>query len=244
MSLTYEERPSDSPFVEKVTHGYTISDGTVIRPSEINWHMVITKYHGQIRPVVVGPWTSSGVVSWLEGAEIIWIKFKLGIYMPHLPTKNFLNSETILPEASSHSFWLNGSAWQLPDYENADTFVSKLIRDDVLVHDPVVAAALKNQLPETPSRTVRHRFLHSTGITQSHIRQFERARQAEALLQQGKSILDTVYEAGYYDQPHLTRSLKHFIGYTPAQIIQMNQPICHSVQDTEPTLDYHTSVLA
>ncbi len=35
----------------------------------------------------------------------------------------------------------------------------------------------------------------------------------------GVSILDAVHEAGYFDQSHLTRSLKHFIGLTPAQII-------------------------
>jgi len=28
----------------------------------------------------------------------------------------------------------------------------------------------------------------------------------------------TVYEAGYSDQSHLTRSLKHYIGRTPAEI--------------------------
>ena len=42
---------------------------------------------------------------------------------------------------------------------------------------------------------------------------------AVALLKQGKSILDAAYEAGYYDQPHLTRSLKHYIGLTPAQVM-------------------------
>jgi len=48
-----------------------------------------------------------------------------------------------------------------------------------------------------------------------------RAHKAVELLQQGVSILDTVYEAGYYDQPHLTRSLKQFIGKTPSQIQAM-----------------------
>jgi methylphosphotriester-DNA--protein-cysteine methyltransferase len=57
-------------------------------------------------------------------------------------------------------------------------------------------------------------------LTQLHIYQAERARRAEALLRQGVSILDTVFEAGYYDQPHLTRSLKQFIGHTPGQIVQ------------------------
>jgi hypothetical protein len=29
--------------------------------------------------------------------------------------------------------------------------------------------------------------------------------------------------AGYYDQPHLTRSLKQWVGHTPAQIIEMSK---------------------
>jgi AraC-like DNA-binding protein len=31
-------------------------------------------------------------------------------------------------------------------------------------------------------------------------------------------ILDAVHEAGYFDQAHLTRSLKRLIGQTPGQI--------------------------
>jgi methylphosphotriester-DNA--protein-cysteine methyltransferase len=38
------------------------------------------------------------------------------------------------------------------------------------------------------------------------------------LLQRGVSIHDTVHEAGYFDQPHLTRSLKRLLGQTPAEI--------------------------
>jgi AraC-like DNA-binding protein len=52
------------------------------------------------------------------------------------------------------------------------------------------------------------------------IKQVARAQQAATMLQQGSTILDTVYTLGYFDQPHLTRSLKQWIGYTPAQIAQ------------------------
>jgi methylphosphotriester-DNA--protein-cysteine methyltransferase len=93
------------------------------------------------------------------------------------------------------------------------------------------------------ARTVRHRFLRATGLTQSHIRQFERAQRAEALLKQGVSILDTVHELGYFDQPHLTRSLKQFIGYTPAQIIRLSLPDCQNIQDSVLWLGYHSNVL-
>jgi methylphosphotriester-DNA--protein-cysteine methyltransferase len=143
-----------------------------------------------------------------------------------MPARKLLDAETTLPQAAHHSFWLNSSAWQHPNFENADTCVNRLVREGVLVSDPVVNAALQDQLPPQAiaSRTVRHRFLRATGLTQSHIRQMKRAQQAAVLLQQGVSILDTVYEAGYFDQPHLTRSLKHFIGYTPVQIIRMSNP--------------------
>jgi methylphosphotriester-DNA--protein-cysteine methyltransferase len=93
----------------------------------------------------------------------------------------------------------------------------------VLVQDPFVNAVLQDQPQDMASRTVRHRFLRATGLAQSHIRQFERAQQAAELLRQGVSILDTVFEAGYYDQPHLTRSLKRWIGFTPAQLFQLKQ---------------------
>lgn len=234
MDIVFEERPSDSPYVETVTHGWTTRSGSTIRPSECHWHMVFVRVKGSAIPIVTGPLRTSGIVHYGEGAEILWIKFKLGTYLPHLPIRSLLDSETPLPQAAGKtSFWLKGSAWQFPDHENVETFVSRLIREDILIRDPLVNAvlsdhalsgqALSGQAPAIPPRTMRHRFLQATGLTQGHIRQAERAQQAAALLRQGTSILDTVFEAGYYDQPHLTRSLKQFIGYTPAQIVQMTQ---------------------
>ena len=222
MSIVYEERSSDSPYIETVTWGRTVSDGSTIRPSEIHSHMVFARYMGHVYPVFVGPLTTAGVVSYTEGAEILWIKFSLGAFMPHLPPRDFRDMETPLPGAASKSFWLKGSAWQFPDYNNVETFIDRLVRNDVLVRDPVVGTALQARSQEIPARTVRHRFLRATGLTQTHIHQFERAQQAVTLLQQGVSILDTVYEVGYFDQPHLTRSLKQFIGHTPAQLARLS----------------------
>lgn len=224
MSILYVERPSDSPYVETITRGQTTSDASVIRPAESHWHMVIVRQHGSVRALVVGPCTTTGVVSYTVGAELLWIKFKLGVFMPHLPARNVLDVETILPGSSRHSFRLHGSAWQYPDSDNVETFIDRLVRADVLVRDPIVDAALHDQLPALASRTVRHRFLRATGVTQSHIRQLQRAQRATALLEQGVSIPDAMYEAGYFDQPHLTRALKHFIGYTPTQIIRRRTP--------------------
>ena len=243
MSLVFEERSSDSPYIEKVIQGWTLSAGSTIRPAEINWHMVFVKHPGGVQAVIAGPLTTSGMASWGEGAEILWIKFKLGVFMPHLPARNYLDVEMNLPDASSKSFWLKDSARQYPDFENVETFIDRLVREEALVRDPVVGAALQDQLPEMSSRTLRHRFLRATGLTQNHIRQFERAQRAAALLKQGVSILDTVFEAAYFDQPHLTRALKQFIGYTPAQIVRMSRSDCQNIQDNILLSDYDTNVL-
>jgi hypothetical protein len=221
MGFDYEARFSDSPYLETVTRGRTVGNGSTIRPAENHWHMVLVKWNGGVQLLVVGPLTEAGVVSYTEGVEILWIKFRLGVFMPHLPITTIRDAETILPSAASRSFWLQGSAWQYPDFENVETFANRLARQDMLVVDTLVRNPGQARRSEIAPRTVRHRFLHSTGLTQNHIFQVERAQQAASLLQRGVSILDSVHELGYYDQPHLTRALKQFVGYTPGEIVQM-----------------------
>ncbi|MFD0776155.1 hypothetical protein ACFQZ2_19655, partial [Streptomonospora algeriensis] len=55
-------------------------------------------------------------------------------------------------------------------------------------------------------------------LTQSTIRGIERARQAALLLGSGVSALDAAHRLGYYDQPHLARSLRRFIGRTGSRL--------------------------
>ena len=189
MGFVYEERLSDSPYLENITRGYTAAPGSVIRLAETHWHMVFLRHLDEKQLLVVGPLTGSGEVSFDEGAELLWIKFKLGTFMPHLPAKTILNTELTLPGATDCSFWLNCSAWEYPDYENVETFVKRLVSKGVVLRDPVIDHALQDQPLNMADRTVRQRFLHATGLTRSYIRQHERAVQAAALLRQGGAIL-------------------------------------------------------
>lgn len=120
--IAFERRASDSPFVESVTRGLALRAGSTIRPAKINWHLVFVRVQGAVLPLAVGPWSTAGPVSWGADAEILWVRFKLGTFFPHLPT-------ALLPGAASTKFWLHGSAWQYPDFENVDTFVERLARD-------------------------------------------------------------------------------------------------------------------
>lgn len=182
--------------------------------------MVFVRKGGEARAVFVGPWTTAGTARYEEGAEIMWIKFGLGAFMPHMPVGRFPDTETVLPDASSRSFWLKGSAWPFPNHENAETFVERLVRGGVLARDPLIEAVLRGRPQELSPRTVRHRFSRATGLSQNRILQIERAQHAATLLRQGGQISDAVHEAGYFDQSHLTRSLKQWVGRTPAQILR------------------------
>jgi AraC-like DNA-binding protein len=222
MKFTFDTRLSESPFVDSIWRTEIERGGYFTSLAESNWGIVITKQQGKTFFTVRGPETKAMPAPVPENAEIFGIVFKLGTFMPWLPARSLVDDELILPDATSQSFWLNGSAWQFPNYENADTFIDKLVRGGLLVSDPIVDAALQDRLPPMSVRHIQRRFLQSTGLTYNAIRQIKRARYAASLLEQGASILDAVYEAGYSDQPHLTRSLKHFIGQTPAQILRVN----------------------
>lgn len=224
MQSMLEGRSSDSPYIEMVWHGRVGRDYVAVCPADVRWNLLFAKRFDKPEVTVEGATTQSVTKTQPEGSEFLVIKFKLGIFMPYLPPSNLLNGDALLPEAgSSTSFWLNGSAWKYPTYENVETFVDRMAKEGLLVRDPVVNAVLQDQLPRDLSlRTVRRRFLRATGLTYNAIQQIERAKQAAELLEQGTSILDAVYQAGYADQPHLTRSMKRFIGHTPAQIARTN----------------------
>jgi AraC-like DNA-binding protein len=225
MIFELDERPSDSPFVERIWQAHSERGGPFSSIAMSHWEMVVTRHQGKTTLTVRGPETKATPLHCPAEGEWLGIRFKLGTLMPHLPASNLVDRDVNLPNAASQSFWLHGSAWQFPNFENADTFVDWLVRDGLLVRTPVVEAALQGQLKDRSLRTIRRHFLRTAGLTHGTIRQIERARYATILLQQGVSILDTVFEAGYYDQPHLTRSLKYFIGQTPTQIIDRSEQL-------------------
>lgn len=223
MIFTFEERPSDSSFVERVWRTHSEHAGAFSSIAMSHWEMVVTRHRGKTTLTVRGPETKATPLHCSADGEWLGIRFKLGTVMPHLPASNLVDEAANLPNAASQSFWLHGSAWQFPDFDNADTFVDRLVDEGLLVYEPVVNAALQGQLKDLSVRTAQRRCLRTTGLTQSAVRQIERARYATTLLQQGISILNVVHEAGYFDQPHLTRSLKYLIGQTPAQIMDRSR---------------------
>ena len=191
MDLVFDERPANSSFVEVIWHTHSVRAGTFTSVAASNWEMVITTFNDRSMITARGPETKASEADFPADAEFFGITFKLGSFMPHLPLKTLLDrQDATLPEASSNSFWLHGSAWELPTFENADVFVERLIRQGILVRDPVVEAAIQGHTPDMSIRSLQYRFLQATGLIRKTIQQIEHARSAVSLLEQGTLILD------------------------------------------------------
>jgi AraC-like DNA-binding protein len=224
MTVIYEERPSDSPFVQTIWQTHAISDGCDIVVADSSWDILIHKHDGKTGLTIWGALTKAVHIPHSEGDECLGIRFKVGTFMPYSPGEQMSDLGVTLPGATSKSFWLCASAWQFPNFENVDSFLARLAHDDLLARDPLVDAVLQGQVPELSPRSVQRSFQRVTGLTRRTIYQIERARYAATLLEQGVPILDAVDLAGYTDQPHLTKAIRRYIGQTPAQIVRLNAP--------------------
>jgi AraC-like DNA-binding protein len=169
--------------------------------------------------LVRGPESRATLAQLPPEGEWLGIRFKLGTFMPLMRSAELRDrNDVILPNATSRSFWLTGSAWDFPSFDNAEIFVNQLARAGLIMTDPTIEGTIRGALQHISTRTEQRRVLQITGLTRGAVCQIERARRATLLLRSGKSIADVIHEAGYYDQAHLTRSLQRFIGSTPGRI--------------------------
>jgi hypothetical protein len=210
----------ESPFIQAIYQARSVGGGSFASTAVSNWEMVVTKQKGKIMISLRGPETKASPAPIPKDAEFLGIIFKHGTFMPQLPGSKLVDNEIHIPETVKNSFQLFGDVWEFPSFENVDVFVNRLVRNDLLIHDPMVGDVLNGKMHDLSLRSVQRRFVQVTGLTYKTIQQIERARQAAALLQKGVPISETTYQTGYFDQAHLTNSLKRFYGQTPVQIIK------------------------
>jgi hypothetical protein len=226
MFIRFEDRLSDSPLIERVWRCHSERAGTFLSVASSHWELVVSRVAGQATVTVRGPETRAREVHCPADGEWFAIRFKAGTFMPQWPVGSLLDGKDVtLPQVNARSFLLNGAAWEYFDFDNAEVFVARLAKAGLIVRDSAVAAALQGEPRALSQRSAQRHFVHATGMSWGTLRQIERARQATNLLRQGVSISDTVHEAGFFDQAHLTRSLTRLIGLTPASIARQERQL-------------------
>ena len=217
--FSLDEASLSSPIAGKIWRTRSEPADVFTSVAVTHWAMVVTRLEGRTSLTVRGPETRASTVPIPEEAEFVGVEFRLGTFMPHLPAEELVDRALTLPAAGTRSFWLAGSAWEFPTFENLDVFLGRLAREGIVAHEPTVDAALVGRPTDLSLRSVQRRIRRATGLTHVAIKQIERAQRALRLLESGATILDVVERLGYADQPHLNRSLRRFIGHTPAQIL-------------------------
>jgi AraC-like DNA-binding protein len=216
--FSFERQSTRSPVVEQAWLTRSEPEDFFISVAVPHWELVVTRQRGAARVTVRGPETTATTALIPEDAEFFGITFGLGTFMPAIPPAQLVDDSWTVSAGSKRSFWLGGSRFELPTPDNVDVFIDRLVCSGVLVHDPLVAAALQGEASAVSARTLQRRVIRATGLTAGAIRQIRRAERAAELLARGIRPLEVANLAGYADQSHLTRSLTRFIGCTPAQI--------------------------
>ena len=189
--------------------------------AEGNIELVITRLPGFLAVTLRGPVSKGTLVECPPDGEWLAVRFRLGTYLPRISTVALIDHQDMqLPVLANGGFWLCDLTWEIPDYENAEVFVDRLARAGVIARSHATDAAMEGDVDWMSRRSVQRHFRRVTGMTFSSHQQIQRARHAAALLMSGSSILDATFAAGYFDQAHLTRSVKHLVGVTPARLLR------------------------
>ncbi|AKU18715.1 hypothetical protein VV02_07060 [Luteipulveratus mongoliensis] len=190
----------------------------VQRPAEPRWHLVVLDGPGPARVVLAGPKSTSDSFVVPGDVRGTWVQLRLGTYLAGARMSDLVDAELTLAEAGRRTFDLRGSSVEIHEDDDAEAMVEKLVLDGVLAFDPLVGRVLAGTTTSVPERTARHRLRTATGQSREQIRQIERAKHAASLITTGMPLAVVAAEAGYTDQPHLTRSVKRWLGRTPGQL--------------------------
>ncbi|MFC7404968.1 AraC family transcriptional regulator [Georgenia alba] len=181
--------------------------------------LAFTRVGGTTWVTVRGPETRATQLPVPADAEFFGVDLRLGAYLRMHPPGGLrdLNDQmlSVLPD---DRFLLAGEAWQMPTPQNVDVLLDRLARAGVLAFDPAVEDIRHGEMRGLSARTAQERFTRAVGISRRTHAAIERAHRAAHLLRRGTPLAAVVYDAGYYDQPHLTRALRRFVGHTPGEV--------------------------
>jgi helix-turn-helix protein len=223
MTITRRQRASDSAFVAGVAHVvYGDPEAGWVGPDEVVpdglWDIVVLRHAGTVEVLQTGLITRPVVLPFEPGDEYLSISFKPGTYMPRLPGRRMVDRGVLRPIGAGRTFELDADTFEIPTFDSAEDLVRRLVRRGIVVLDDVVDRVVDGEPAWASDRTVERHFRWVLGLTPKQLAQIRRAREAVTRLQAGRAAADVAAELGYSDQPHLTRSLRRFMGRTPGQL--------------------------
>src|SRR4051794_9371608 len=98
--LIYEgDRPSDSPYVERVWRYHSEGRGSFLSIAECRSELVVSRHRGRVTVTVRGPETRATRLSYPPDAEWLGIRLKPGAFLPSRPPRALVDGRVTLSEA-------------------------------------------------------------------------------------------------------------------------------------------------
>jgi hypothetical protein len=224
MNYSHRHRPLDSAFVDSITElRFTAAGQTLMQPDG-HWDIAILKRGEGVQVLRTGLTTKPVLYQHEPGDETLVISFKPSVFMPLMPGEVMRDEGVLLEKFGRGSFWLGTDVREIPNLENADVFVERLVRAEVVEKNALVESVLDGQPKAMSERTMQRHFLRTTGLTYKAFTQIKRAQKAAALLRLGRPAAEVAFALGYTDQAHMINSLRHIMGQTPGQIAKVSAP--------------------
>lgn len=224
MEPSEQLRPADSPFVESIRLIQFAAAGELLMAPDGCWDIAILKRGDGVSVLRTGLTTRSVPVPHDIGDEILVVSFKPSTFMPVMPGDAMRDRGVMLETFGGRRFRIGSDVLDIPDFENADVFVERLVRNAIVESNDLVASVIDGRPKAMSERTLQRHFLHTTGLTFKRFTLIQRAQRAVALLRDGRPAAQVAVDLGYADQAHLINSLRQIMGRTPGQIARTAAP--------------------
>jgi hypothetical protein len=188
------------------------------------WDLVFMRRSGGLQVLQTGVITKPVKLDYAPGDEYLAITFRPGVFMPKIAAHTMVDRGVLLGPPAAGRFHLGAETLEVPTFENAESMVTRLIARGVLALDDVVDDVLRGRSKIVEPRTVQRHFERAVGVTAKQLSMIHRAQEAARMLAQGTPAAKVAAQLGYSDQSHMTRSLKHLLGSTPARIARRAVP--------------------
>jgi hypothetical protein len=111
--LEFDDRESDSPYVERIWRSRSRNGGSFLSMAEGNIELVVTRLPGFLAVTLRGPVSRGSLVECPPNGEWLAVRFRLGTYLPQMPTAALIDHQDVqLPVLPNGRFWFSDLTWE------------------------------------------------------------------------------------------------------------------------------------
>ncbi|MEU4337855.1 AraC family transcriptional regulator [Micromonospora lupini] len=216
MRFEHRDTEIDANIVDRVWRTRSDAEDMMTSAARTCWHLILSRTQGRMLASLRGPETRARTTRVPPDTEFLGVRFALGMVLRPHSAASIVDGDVPFPVTDSGRIVIGGEDWEAPTYENVEHFVRRLQHAGLLVQSRLGYG----EDPETglTKRTLQRRYRAITGLSQTAVRQIDRANAAATMLRDGldwRTVADTL---GYFDQAHLAHALRRYVGRTAREL--------------------------